>query len=174
MIRLTKPPAVRAALTIAHGAWENLAVVRLDPDGTLWATDGVVIIRSKEAHDADISEPLYVGAPKSYRTNGGEVGYRLDVGEGVLIEERPRSEREWQVEVSRGRPYPNVAAVMPGNLAKRMVTSPVFDSIRGGKVAEAYGLSLGVWGPGHKKDFVELEGLDDGDTIIMARVRRTE
>jgi len=192
MIHLGKPKAVRAALTIAHGAstvmkhvghgpedvlvdrgdYNIMAHVRLDPDGVLWATDGVAVIRSLDAHDADISEPLYIECPQGYRVNGGEVGYTLDVAEGTLTEARPRSERVWQVNTRTRVRYPPVARLMPGNLTERALVYPQFDSIRGGKLAEAYGCPIGLWLPGHREDLVELVDLDEGDTIYLASVRR--
>lgn len=171
MIQIQKPEAMRTALVIAKGANAGLQWVRLDPDGTLWATDGVALIRSLGAHTGDIQQTLYVSAPEGYRPNGNETGYQLDVSECLLKEERPRSSRDWTVRVSRDVSYPAVAKVIPNHLQGKATTRPDFDSIIGGRLAEAYGLQRGVWVAGAHKDRVYLQGVEEGDAVILAGLK---
>lgn len=162
---------MRAALTIAKGANDGLRWVRLDPDGTLWATDGIALIRSLEAHTGDIAQSLYVSAPDGYRPNGNEVGYRLDVSECILKEERPRSSRDWTVQVTTGVKYPPVANIIPNHFQRDAKLRPEFDSIVAGRLADAYGLKRGVWVAGPHPDRVYLRGVSEGDLVVLAGTR---
>lgn len=162
---------MRLALTIAKGANSGLQWVRLDPDGTLWATDGIALVRSLGAHTGDITQALYVSAPDGYRPNGNEVGYQLDVSECILKEERPRSSRDWVVQVSKDVPYPPVANIVPNHFQRDADLRPEFDSIVAGRLADAYGLKRGVWVAGPHPDRVYLRGVSEGDLVVLGGIR---
>lgn len=165
---------MRLALKLMADAEPAMAYIRLDPGGVLWATDGVALVHSLDAHDGDLSESLYISSERRVSIAAGVTGYRLDVAEGVLYEVRPRSEVPHEVSIERGVPYVPVGKALPGNLATDPQRVPYFDSIRGGAVAHAYGLKVGVWLPGLGDDRVYLMGLDDGDLVVMAGVRMEE
>ncbi|MCA1807428.1 MAG: hypothetical protein LC687_06245 [Actinobacteria bacterium] len=171
VIELMKANAVRAALRIASMAPAHLSVVALYPGGRLVATDGVVMVASEDAHDADISEPLFLRPTSARKGSASAESYRLDIEGGRLIEVRPRSENDIPVEVERGLEYPPYSKLLPSHLS-RTHSPPLFDSIIAGRVAEAYGLELGVWGGCHLENAAALAGVEDGDTVVIAGVKR--
>lgn len=170
-IRIQSVRAARLAFKVAHGADEHLGWVKLTPDGSLYATDGVLFVRSHEAHDADMDGPLYVkllGNPTFSKT---AEAFDLDVEDLVLIEHRPRSEARHDVKVYAGDlDYPPVENLNPGRLAD-FHAAPLFDSIRAGRAASDYGMDIGVWGPSLVPDAVQLVNVDGGDLVVLAGIR---
>lgn len=170
-INLHNPSATRLAFKIAHGADDHLSWVKLSPDGALYATDGRALVRSYGAHDADLADPLYVrlvGSPSFSRT---AESFYLDLDLMILVEERPRSQAQYGLEARTGVDFPPVENLNPGRLSNPSA-APLFDSIRGGRIASDYGLELGVWGPSLVPDTVELLNTDDTDLVLLAGVRK--
>lgn len=173
MIELHNTRATRLAFKIASWADGNLGHVMLDPDGSMWATDGFVMIRSVQAHDAEVTKPIFV-SPKKTTFSVNPEGFSLSTEEGVLIEHRARSEASFDVEIKRGIRFPNVRNAIPNhlNISRKgdKTDMPHFDSILAGKVAHEYGLKRGIWVAGSGVNRVYLKDLDDGDLIILAGI----
>jgi len=128
VIELTKPNAARLAFKIAAGADPHLGFAALYPDGSLGATDGVSLVLSMGAHDADMLDPLYVAPVGRLHLSGTAHSYALDLAEGVLVERRPRSEASTEVRVSKGEAVPNLHRAMPGSLTPWPEEAPLFAS----------------------------------------------
>lgn len=173
MIKFHNASATRLAFKIASWADGNLGHVMLDADGSMWATDGYVMIRSLNAHDAEITKPIYVSCSKTTFSASPE-GFSLDIQEGVLIEHRPRSESSFEVAIKRGIRFPNVRNAIPNHLVISRqgvkTDTPHFDSIIAGKVAHEYGLKRGVWVAGSGVNRVYLHGVEDTDLVILAGI----
>lgn len=169
-IEVTAVRAARLAFKVASGAEDHLGWVKLSPDGAIYATDGKAFVRARAAHNADLAEPLYVrlvGNPSFSRT---AEGFTLDLDLMVLTEHRPRSEAQYNLEARTAVRFPLVENLNPGRLSSP-TAAPLFDSIRGGRIASDYGMELGVWGPSLVPDTVELLNTDDGDLVLLAGVR---
>lgn len=174
MVELTKPNAARLAFKIAAGADPHLGFVVLYPDGSLGATDGVSLVLSMGAHDADMLDPLYVAPVGRLHLSGTAHSYALDLAEGVLVERRPRSEASTEVRVSKGEAVPDLHRAMPGSLTPWPDEAPLFDSIIAGRVASEYGLERGVWTRGPGLHRVYLSDAEEGDTVMLAGISRGE
>lgn len=159
---------MRLAVHIASSAWEGLNYVMLAPDGSLWATDTVALLRSLDAHDANLESPLYVEVPRGTKLGDNALSFGLDVAGLTLIERRPRSERVIPIGVKRDIVYPPVARAIPGGMAPVSEHTPAFDSIKAGGLASTYGLKYGVWSRGPWRNRVYLRGVDPGDMVILA------
>ena len=170
-IELYKLRAARLAFRIASWAPQGLGYVKLSPDGSLYATDGVVMVRAEDAHDGRFSGALYVSPASRFTLSKTVERLELRVGDGSLVEHRPRSEEAHEVDVERDVHFPPVETLIPGHLAE-LQSPPHFDSIIGGRVAEAYGLDVGVWGASLVPLAVQLRNTDEGDTVVLAGVRR--
>lgn len=174
MIEFSKPNAVRLALKIAVSAEPHLGYMALHPDGSVGATDGVALVHSVDAHDADVDRPLYVRPTGRLHLSSTADSYALNLTDGVLIERRPRSEATTEVSVSRGESVPDTHRAVPGRLTPEAGEAPPFDSIIAGRLASDYGLARGVWRRGPWSDRVYLEGTDEGDMVVLAGIRRSE
>lgn len=170
MIEIRKANALRLALRMAQHAPEHLGVVALYPDGNLAATDGISLVFSRDAHESEV--PLSIRPGRALPVSKTADSYALDVGESQLVERRPRSEGRIDVEVLRGIDLPKVYVAIPTHLTPVAGEAPPFDSIVAGRIATDYGLERGVWRRGPWDDRVYLEGVDDGDTVVLAGVRR--
>lgn len=167
-----KAKAMRTALHLASNALYGMHYVRLDPDGTLWGTDGYALVQSKDAHDLDLSRTLYIVPPNTYRAGGGEVEFRIDRDKGEMVEVRARSERTHETTMVEDiNTMPPLVRALPSPLEDWPEGGIFFDSIRAGKVAEVYGLSHGVWLPAPQNRVI-LDGLDEGDFITLAGMRK--
>lgn len=157
---------------MARNADEHLGYVVLYPDGSLGATDGVSMLMSRDAHDADVDSPLYIKGEGSLSLSKTADSYALSDDMVHLIERRPRSEATFDVSVQRGVKMPDLHRAVPTHLTPVAGEAPAFDSIVGGRIASDYGLDRGVWSRGPWADRVYLEGVDEGDLIVLAGIRR--
>lgn len=171
MIQLPNVNATRTAFKIASRFKGETGNVMLAPDGKLFATDGFAMIVSKEAHDGDLTEPMFVSPPVGLSFSKSALGYQLDVAEGALIEERPKSEVSGSVEVKRGLSFPDVYGRIPNHLSREAGETPDFDSIKAGRIASDYGLDVGRWVKGAWEDVVWLYGTEETDMIMLAGLR---
>lgn len=173
MIELNNARATRLAFKIASWAEDNLSYVMLDPDGSMWATDGYVMIRSLQAHDAEITKPIFVSSKKTTFSANPE-RFSLSVEDGTLTEHRARSEASFDAEVRRGIRFPNVRNAIPNHLVVSQkgakTDTPHFDSILAGRVAHEYGLKRGVWVAGSGVNRVYLKDVEDTDLVMLAGI----
>lgn len=177
MIQLCKPKAVRLAIKISQSR-ENLfrdsmGYVVLYPDGSLGSTDGVCMVHSKDAHDADIDEPLFFRPLSSVPLSTSAVSYSIGDDLCSMTESRPRSEQTFDIETSRGVRMPSLHKALPGSMTPVAGETPLFDSVIGGRIASDYGLKRGVWLKGPWSDRVYLDMTDEGDTVVLAEIRRS-
>lgn len=145
--------------------------VALYPDGSIGATDGVALVHSSGAHDADVAQPLLV-RPVRASLSSGSTAYRLSDCLTELVEVRPRSEATIDVSVETGARIPSIHKAVPGNLTPVAGEIPLFDSIIAGRLASDYGLKRGVWVKGPWSDRVYLSGVEEGDLVVLAGIRR--
>lgn len=171
VITFSKPNATRLALKIAAGS-QLAPYMVVYPDGSVGATDGVCMVLSRGAHDADMLEPLYVSPSGSLPVSKGSLSYYLDDSMDEMVEVRVRSESRFPVTVSRDGKAPRLHNALPGHLTPVAAEMPLFDSILGGKIAADYGLKRGVWRKGPWDDRVYLDDVDEGDTVVLAAIRR--
>jgi hypothetical protein len=171
-IIISKAAAFRAAVKIARSGdglpgWGD--GVALWPGGTLYATDGFALLRSLNAHDADLDEPLLVSTKGLSAPSKASLSYTLDLETSTLTEVSPRSQKQSEVAVSRtsSEDYPPIERIIATPLSEGVLP---FDSIRAGAIADAYGLAHGIWVAGPEWT-VSLLGVEEGDTILLAQMR---
>lgn len=171
MIELPNVNATRTAFKLASRFKGETGNVMLAPDHKMFATDGFAMIVSNNAHDADLTEPMFVSSPVGLSFTKSALGYKLNVEEGTLVEERPRSEISGNVEIKRGLRFPDVYSRIPSHLTRMAGETPDFDSIKAGRIASDYGLDVGRWVKGAWDDVVWLYGTEETDMIMLARLR---
>lgn len=171
MIELPNANATRTAFKLASRTKGEMGHVMLTPDNKLFATDGFAMIVSSEAHDAELTEPMFVSPPTGLSLSKSALGYKLDVAVGALVEERSRSEVSGSVEVKRGLRFPDVYSRIPSHLTREAGDTPDFDSIKAGRIASDYGLDVGRWVKGAWQDVVWLYGTEETDMVMLAGLR---
>lgn len=170
-IVLHKIRAARLAFKVAAWAPDGLGYVKLSPDGSLYATDGLVMVKAAECHAGTFARPLFLSARSRFTVSKTAERLELFVGDGTLVESRPRSSESYAVDVEKDVSFPSVETLIPGHLAE-LRSPPLFDSILGGKVADAYGLERGVWAASRVPRAVQLLDTDVGDIVVLAGIRR--
>lgn len=169
MIDLPSPKAVNAAFTIANMGHKDMQYVKLASDGFMYATNGFAAIVSEGQHDTQ----MFIRATKKPSLSGSAVSVHLDVEESQIVEVRPRSEARHDVEIIKEVPYPPVENLRASHLWTTP-QQPLFDSIPAANIANAYGLSRGVWSAGPSPEGaprVYLQGTEEGDTILLSCIR---
>lgn len=166
MIKIHNVKAARlASYLCGQTKNQSLSCIALRPDGSLVGSDGIGLVHSYKAHDSESDEALYVRPSKQIGLS--TIGLTLDLVESVLIEHRAKSESRMSVEVFRGLAYPDISRYLPNHLAKKPKPGFGFDSVKGGKMASAYGLDRGFWREHVGERVVCLDDTDEGDTVVL-------
>lgn len=185
MIVLARPAAVRAAFHIRAAEEYRAAFtwIRLEapPEGEtlgpMIATDGVAMIIAEAAHDSPETIHVRPEGRWSIPKNGLAFRIRTDGEKGeLLIEKRNSHEiRPLQVETPESvSAWPDYRRIVPDARAGTRVLSGPLDSIKAGRIAEAYqgtatryGQIGAAWYPMPGGRHAYLGGTDPADLVLL-------
>lgn len=168
MVTIKNVSAFRLASFLALQTKNNgsaFGFIRLGVDGSLTASDTLGMVHSVDAHDAVLHSDLFIRPSKVIAS--ATVHVRIDVGDGVIVEERARSEVRLPAEVKYGLSYPDVSKYLSTD-SSRELSGLVFDCIRAGKIADHYGFSRGVFVESKCAPVLELRDTQECDRVILA------